>query len=128
VRRVAAFAGVLAALSGCGDGEAQTTPADRVRLAARAYLGALEARDWPRTCRLLATSTRRDIEGATGSPCERALAGGAALPPDQAASARREVAGAGVQIRGATAVVGPIGALPQPLRLRRVGRHWLISG
>jgi hypothetical protein len=128
VRRVAALAGVLAALSGCGDDEAQTTPADRVRQAARAYLGSLEARDWPRTCGLLAASARRDIEGATGSPCPRALAEGAALPPEQAASARREVAGAGVQIRGATAVLGPIGALPQPLRLRRVGRRWLISG
>ncbi len=128
MRRAATLAGLLAALSGCGDGEAQTTPADRVRQAARAYLGALEAGDWSRTCRLLAESARRDIEAATGSPCQRALAEGAALPPEQAASARREVAGAGVQIRGASAVLGPIGALPQPLRLRRVGRRWLISG
>jgi hypothetical protein len=121
---------VLAALAlgGCGDDETQTTPGDRVREATRRYLGALEARDWPRTCRLLAASARREIESAAGARCTRALAAGAALAPDQAASARREVAGAAVRIRGAEAAIGPLGGLPRPLRLRRVGPRWLISG
>jgi hypothetical protein len=116
-------------LCGCGGDEGRRTePADRVRDAARAYLSALEARDWTRTCGLLTASARREIAAAADARCRRALAGGAALPPEQAATGRREVAGAEVRIRGAEATIGPLGGLPRPLRLRRVQGRWLIAG
>jgi hypothetical protein len=121
------IAGLL--LAGCG-GEARPrpTPEDGVRDAASAYLGALGARDWARACRSMTAGARRDIEDAAGAPCARALRSGAALAGEELATAAREVAGADVRIRGASATIGPFGGLPEPLRLRRVGGRWLVAG
>jgi hypothetical protein len=117
------------ALGGCGGGERPAaTPADGVRGAVGAYLGALQSRDWPRACAAMTAGARRDIEDAAGAPCARALATGAALGGSELATAAREVAGAEVRIRGATATLGPLGGSPQPLRLRRIGGRWLVAG
>jgi ketosteroid isomerase-like protein len=125
---VAALAGALA-LAGCGGGDTpRDTAADRVRAAVRAYLGALAAGDWDRTCRLMTVDARREIADAAGAPCGRALASGAAEGAEELASAQREVAGAEVRISGATASVGPLGTAQQDLRLRRVGGRWLVGG
>jgi hypothetical protein len=99
-----------------------------VRAAVRAYLGALGARDWPRACRLMSPAARRDLADAAGAPCSRALAASGAEGAAELASAGREVAGADVRIRGATATVGPLGTAQRDLRLRRVGGHWLVAG
>jgi hypothetical protein len=133
--RRAAAATVIAALAlafavaGCGgDDHPRATPTDGVRAAVRAYLGALQGRDWTRACRLMTATARRDIEDAAGTECAQALASGAALGADEIATAEREVAGAGVRIRGAVATVGPLGSAQQPLRLQRVGGRWLVAG
>ena len=97
-----------------------------MRAAVRTYLGALSARDFPRACRLMTAAARRDIADAAGAPCARALAAGAVS--EELASAEREVAGAEVRIRGDAATLGPLGTAQQSLRLRRVGRRWLVDG
>jgi hypothetical protein len=74
------------------------------------------------------TSRRARRLPVAGLLAALALAGGAALPPDQLAAAGREVAGAQVRVRGKAATIGPLGALPQPLRLERVADHWLVAG
>jgi hypothetical protein len=104
----------------------RATPADGVRTAVRSYLGALSARDWSRACRLMTAEARRGLADAAGVPCARALAAGAT--PEELASARREVAGADVRIRGTAATLGPLGTAQQSLRLRRVGGRWLVDG
>jgi hypothetical protein len=105
----------------------RTTPAERVRAAAGAYLGALAAHEWSRACRLMTPGGRRDLADAAGRPCPQALAAGASSAED-VASARREVPGAVVRIRGPAASIGPFGASQQALRLQRVGGRWLVSG
>jgi hypothetical protein len=75
----------------------------------------------------MTAGARRDLADAAGAPCARALANGAALPADELASARREVAGADVRIRGAAASIGPLGTAQQALRLRRAGERWLVA-
>jgi hypothetical protein len=92
------------------------------------YLGALAAHDWSRACRLMTPAARRDLADAAGAPCPRALAAGGAEAGAELASARRELAGADVRVRGATATVGPLGTAQRDLRLRRVGGRWLVSG
>jgi hypothetical protein len=122
---------ILAALAvaGCGgSGTPTPTPEDGVRTAARAYLGALAARDWTRACRLMTPVARRDLADAAGMPCPRALAAGGADAAEELASARREIAGADVDIRGAAASIGPLGTAQQALRLQRVGGRWLVTG
>jgi hypothetical protein len=99
-----------------------------VRAAARAYLGALAAGDWARACGLMTPAARRDLADAAGAPCPRALAAGAADAGEELASARREIAGAEVELRGAAASIGPLGTAQQALRLRRVGDRWLVAG
>jgi hypothetical protein len=127
-RRVAATLAALA-LAGCGGSDGhRATPADGVRAAVSAYLGALQARDWPRACRLMTAAARRDLESAAGASCATALAQVAALARDELATAAREVAGAQVRVDGAEATLGPLAGAPQPLRLRRVGERWLIAG
>jgi len=117
------------ALTGCGAADRpKAAPADGVRAVVRAYLGALAARDWPRACRLMTPAARRDLAEAAGAPCARALSASGAEAADELASARREVAGADVRIRGATATVGPLGTAQRPLRLRRDGARWLVAG
>jgi hypothetical protein len=123
--------GLLAALAlaGCGSGDREReTSTDQVREAASAYLRALQDAQWARACRLMTASARRDIEDEGGASCARALAGGAALPADELAAAGREVAGAQVRVRGTAATIGPLGALPQPLRLERMADRWLVAG
>lgn len=103
-------------------------PADRVRDAAAAYLHALQQGRWARACALMTPAARRAFAEAAGTRCPRALAGGATLPAEQLATAARAVAGADVRVRGAVASIGPVAALPEPLRLRRVDGRWLIAG
>jgi len=125
---LAAGLAALVAQAACGGGDDdRPTPADRVRDATSAYLGALQQRRWARACGLITSGARRELEAARGS-CAVALRGGATLPSEQLASAGREVAGATVRIRGRTAAIGPLADLPQPLRLERVGGRWLING
>jgi hypothetical protein len=122
--------GLLAALAfaGCGGDGGRETPADGVREAALVYVRALQGAKWAKACRLMTSAARREVEGAAGDSCVRALAGGGALAADQLASAGREVAGARVRVRGRAATIGPLGAFPQPLRLERVANRWLIAG
>jgi hypothetical protein len=129
-RRRAGAVVVLAAVAagGCGGADRpRASPADGVRRTVRAYLGALQARDWPRACALMTEAARRDLEDAAGAQCARALAAGAAGAAQELASAQREVAGADVRISRAVASVGPIGTAQQLLRLRRVGGRWLVA-
>jgi hypothetical protein len=127
-RPAAAVLAGAATLAGCGGGERpRPTPEDDVRAAARAYLGALAARDWPEACELMTETARHDLADATGTSCARALSSGAALAAEELASARREVAGAGVSIRGRSATLGPLGGARQSLRLRRVAGRWLVT-
>jgi hypothetical protein len=123
-------AALLAALAvaGCGGDAGRETPADEVRDAALAYVRALQEAKWARACRLMTSAARRDVAGAAGAACPRALARGGALAADQLASARREVAGARVRVRGRAATIGPLGAFPEPLRLERVADRWLVAG
>jgi hypothetical protein len=117
-----------AALAGCGgDDRPRATPEDGVRAAARAYLGALAARDWPGACRLMTAAARQELAATTGTSCARALASGGTLAAEEVATAEREVAGAEVTIRGASATVGPLAGTQQPLRLRRVDGRWLVT-
>jgi hypothetical protein len=127
-RTPATFLAALA-VAGCGGADRATpTPEDGVRAAARAYLGALAAQDWTRACRLMTASARRNVADAAGAPCSRALAAGGADAGEELASARREVPGADVEIRGAAASIGPLGTAQQALRLQRVGGRWLVTG
>jgi hypothetical protein len=127
-RPTAAVLASAAALAGCGgDDRARVTPEDGVRAAARAYLGALAARDWPGACGLMTAAARQDLADATGTSCARALAKGGALAAEEIASAEREVAGAEISIRGGSATVGPLAGTQQSLRLRRVGGRWLVT-
>ena len=107
-------------------GEGQTE-ADQVRAATSTYLRALEDARWARACGLMTTTARLELKAVRGS-CVEALARGGALPPEQLASAGREVAGAPVRVRGTSAAVGPLGSFPEPLRLERVGGRWLVDG
>jgi hypothetical protein len=125
----AALLAAALALAGCGGGDPpRATPEDGVRAAANAYLGALAARDWEHACGLMTPAARRDLMDATGASCPRALAAGGAEGAEELASARREVPGADVRIRGAAAALGPLGSAQQPLRLQRVGGRWLVAG
>jgi hypothetical protein len=119
---------VALAVVACGGsaGPGPTTPADRVRAAADAYLGALSARDWSRACRSMTPQARRDLADAAGTSCARALASGA-TSADELQSARRAVPGAIVRVRGSAASIGPFGASQQALRLRHVGGRWLVA-
>ena len=119
---------VALCLAACGGSGApgRTTPADRVRAAADAYLGALSARDWSRACRSMTPQARRDLADAAGTSCARALASGA-TSAEELQSARRAVPGAVVRVRGSAASIGPFGASQQALRLRRVGGRWLVA-
>jgi hypothetical protein len=116
-------------LSACGGGSgppAPATPADQVRAAVDAYLGALSARDWARACRAMTPRARRDLADEAGTTCAKALAAGASSAEDLQ-SARRAVPGAIVRVRGAAATIGPFGASQQPLRLQRVAGRWLVA-
>lgn len=119
---------VALCLAACGGSGApgRTTPADRVRAAADAYLGALSARDWSRACRSMTPQARRDLADAARTSCARALASGAASA-EELQSARRAVPGAVVRVRGPAASIGPFGASQQALRLRRLGGRWLVA-
>jgi len=122
-----AAAGALA-LGGCGGGAPpRPAPEDAARAAVRGYLGALAARDWAGACRRMTPGAQRDLADAAGRSSPRALASGAAPDPAELESARREVAGADVRIRGQDAAVGPLGTAQQALKLRRVGGRWLVT-
>jgi hypothetical protein len=128
-RRASATMLAALAIAGCGGSDRPTpTPEDGVRAAARVYLGALASRDWARACTLMTPAARRDLSDAAGAPCPRALAAGGADAAAELASARREIPGADVEIRGVAASIGPLGTAQQALRLRRVGGRWLVAG
>jgi hypothetical protein len=123
-----ACAALALTLAACGGSTLpRTSPAERVRAAADAYLGALAAHDWSRACRLMTPGARRDLADATGTPCTRALAA-CGSSAEELASARRAVPGAAVDVRGPAASIGPFGPSQQALRLRRVGGRWLVAG
>jgi hypothetical protein len=122
-------AALSVALAACGGGDRPpATPADGVRTAVRAYLGALARHDFAGACRLMTPTARADLADAAGAPCPHALAAGSGEAAAELASARREVAGADVRIRGAAASLGPLGPAQRALRLRRVGGRWLVAG
>lgn len=128
-RPVAVAVAVALGVGACGGGaRSQPTPADGVRAAVSAYLGALAGHDFARACRLMTLAARRDLADTAGVPCARALAAGGGPSGEELGTARREVAGADVRIRGATATIGPIGPAQQALRLRRSGGRWLVAG
>jgi hypothetical protein len=115
-------------LAGCGGGSSDARgPEDQVRDAAAAYLSALEKGSWARACRMMTAGARADL-GRTGGSCARTLERGAGLNGEERATAAREVPGARVRVSGATATIGPLGAFPEPLRLKRVGGSWLVAG
>ena len=117
------------AIAGCGGGATPDAgPAGAVRQAARAYVGALRAADWGRACALMTAPARRELAAEAGARCPRALAAGAALPPDRLAAIGRQLAGARVRVRGRSATIGPLGDAGRPLRLRRAGGRWLVAG
>jgi hypothetical protein len=128
-RTTAATVALAVVLAGCGGGgdRPRPSPEGGVRAAVRAYLGALEAHEWSRACRLMTPAARRDVADAAGTSCPRALAAGGAEAADELASAQREVAGADVRLSGARASVGPLGTAQQDLRLQRVGGRWLVA-
>ena len=74
----------------------------------------------------MTAAARRDLADAAGAPCPRALAAGAA-EAEELASARRELPGARVRIRGTAASIGPLGTAQQALRFERVGARWLVA-
>jgi len=76
----------------------------------------------------MTAAARRDLADAAGAPCPRALAAGGADAAEELASARREVPGADVRVRGTAASIGPLGTAQQSLRLERVGGRWLVAG
>ena len=124
---VAALAAV--ALAGCGgEPDGRDDPADQVRAVVAAYLGALEDGQWERACAMMTAAARGDVEDAAGRACARALASGAVLSDAELGTALRQVPGADVRIRDATATVGPLGDLPDALRLRRQDGRWRIDG
>jgi hypothetical protein len=118
-----------AAIAGCGGGaKPDEGPGGAVRQAARAYVGALRAADWRRACALMTPGARRALAEDAGAACPRALAAGAALPPDRLAAIGRQLAGARVRVRGRAATIGPLGDAGRPLRFRRAGKRWLVAG
>ena len=119
---------LVAGCGGTGDRRQPPTPESRVRAAATAYLGALAAQDFGRACRLMTAPARRDLAGAAGTTCERALRAGAPSASEDLATVRREVAGADVEVRAARATIGPLGTAEQPLRLARQRGRWLVAG
>jgi hypothetical protein len=98
-----------------------------VRAAADAYLGALQAGDWARACRLMTDAARLEVADATGGTCAEALADGAAGAAAELESARRELPGVDVRLRGASATLGPLGTAQGDLRLRRTNGRWLVG-
>jgi hypothetical protein len=136
-RFTSAGAALLTALvlGGCGGGGGEEEAADRaaaadgeVRRAATTYLEALRGREWDRACELMTADARRQVERAVGGACTDALAAGGVLPAEALRNIARELRSARVRVRGDTATIGPLGALPQPLRLRRQGDRWLVAG
>ena len=123
---------VTALAAGCGGGDdegaASPTPTDEVRRAATTYLQALRGREWERACGLMTADARRDVQDAVGGDCVDALSAGVALPAAELAAIARELPGARVRVRGDSATIGPLGALPLPLRLQRQDGRWLIAG
>lgn len=113
--------------AGCGGGPDPPDPEAEVRAAAAAYVDALRDGRWAEACDRLTPSGRAAVaEGRRD--CERALRAGAALPREALDTVARQVAGAPVRLEGARATLGPVGDLPDPLRLERDGRRWLIGG
>ena len=113
------------ALAGCGGGEPAPDPADAVRLAASSYVDALREQRWADACAQMTAQARRAVAG--NGACARALAGGAALPPDALGVVARQLPGARVRIDGARAALGPLGDLPEPLRFARRAGEWRVA-
>lgn len=124
LRWAPAFACALVA--GCGDDPRPPDPAAAVRRAAADYLAAVRDGRWEDACARMTASARAAV-GETGGACADALARGDALPDEVLGRAVRQLPGAKVAMTGSRATVGPVGALPAPLRLTRAGGHWLID-
>ena len=116
-----------AALAACGGDDPPPDPADEVRAAAIAYVGALRAERWGDACARMTAGARAAVAEGGGS-CARALAAGGALPDDVLGTVARLLPGAEVAVDAGTARVGPVGDLPAPLRLARRDGRWLVAG
>jgi len=111
---------------GCGGEERPPDPADEVRAAATAYVDSLRGERWAEACDRMTPAARAAV--AEGRPsCRRALGGGGSLPQEALDTVARQLAGAPVRISGTTAVLGPVGDLPEPLRFERTARRWLLA-
>ena len=58
--------------------------------------------------------------------CRRMLEAGGALPREALDTVARQLAGAPIRISGQTAVLSPVGDLPEPLRFEREAGRWLL--
>jgi hypothetical protein len=128
-RASAASLACVVLLAACGGDGRREEPAPQraVRSAASGYVDALAGGDFGRACRMMTASARRALSDAAGT-CASALRDGAASAAEDVATVRREVAGAEIRICGSRATIGPFGAAERPLRLERVGGHWLVAG
>jgi hypothetical protein len=127
-RRAALLLLPLCALgAGCGDDADAPDPQTEVRRAVVEYVAALRERRWEDACARMTAGARAAVADPPAT-CPDALRGGAALPDDVLGTVARQLPGAAVAVSGARATLGPVGDLPQPLRLVRRGRSWLIDG
>lgn len=116
-----------AALAACGGDPPPPDPADDVRAAAVAYVGALRAQRWEDACARMTAGARATIAEGGGS-CAGALAAGGALPADVLGTVARLLPGAAVEVEAGRATVGPVGDVPAPLRLVQRDGRWLVAG
>ena len=125
-RPAAALLAVAALGAGCGGGDPPPDPAAAVRTAATAFVDALRAERWDEACARMTAAARAAVAEERGA-CARALRAGAALPRADLDTVARQLAGAPVRFAGATARLGPLGDLPEPLRFARRDGRWLVA-
>ena len=73
------------------------------------------------------TAAARAAVAEDGGSCAGALGAGAALSRATLDTIARQVAGAPVRLSRASAMLGPLGDLPEPLRLKRSEGRWLVA-
>jgi hypothetical protein len=115
-----------ALVAGCGGDDPPPDPADAVRAAATAFVGALREERWDAACAAMTAAARTAVADDAGA-CAAALRDGAALPREDLDTVARQLAGAPVRIEGGRATLGPVGDLPEPLRLERRRERWLVA-
>jgi len=118
--------GLLILATGCDGEERAPDPADEVRAAATAYVDSLRAERWADACERMTQAARAAVADGRGT-CRRRLRAGGALPRELLDTVARQVAGAPVRIADRTAVLGPLGDLPEPLRFTREAGRWLLA-